>query len=68
VDRAIIEGCNSVLARSSETAAEKAVRLAALGCVRYSDREIAQIERDAQKCIQNASTGDTELNRCLAGC
>ena len=41
VDRAIIGGCNSVLARSSETAAEKAARLAALRCERSSDREIA---------------------------
>ena len=47
VDRAIIGGCNSVLARSSETAAEKAARLAALRCVRYSD---ARDRADRTRC------------------
>jgi hypothetical protein len=34
-------------------------------CEQYSDRQIATIDRDVEKCVQNASMGDAVLNRCL---
>ena len=64
VDRATITGCKSILANDSP-ASEKAVKLAAARCERYSDRQFAQIERDVQKCYDNAAKGDEESNRCL---
>jgi hypothetical protein len=64
MDRAIIGGCKSVLA-SGEIPSEKAAHLIAMHCERYSDQQIAQIDRDIEKCIQNVSMGDTVLNRCL---
>jgi hypothetical protein len=64
VDRAIIGGCRSVLS-NNETAAEKAAHLVAMQCARYSDQQMAQIDKDVEKCAANAAAGDRVLNQCL---
>lgn len=64
VDRAIIVGCKTVLG-GPETQPGKAMHLLDMHCERYSDREINQVEKDVNRCANNASKGDAELNRCL---
>jgi hypothetical protein len=66
VDRTIITGCASTMGNDELSWADKATRLVAMHCERYSDRQIMQVNRDVEKCInEKAALGDAIVDHCI---